>query len=63
MLDKLAYIKTGDCTDEVNVVYKQAKRVSIKSKERDVTAAVDGEPTGILPATFQVDIHALNVRL
>ncbi len=61
MLDKLANVKTGDYTDEVNVLYKQAKKVSIKSKERNVTVAIDGEPIMILPATFRVNQHALNV--
>lgn len=61
MLDKLANMKTGDNTDEVDVIYKQAKKVSVKSKERDVTVAIDGEPVGILPATFQVNQHALNI--
>jgi diacylglycerol kinase (ATP) len=56
-------MKTGDNTDEVDVFYKQAKKVSVKSQERDVTVAIDGEPIGILPATFQVNQHALNVLL
>lgn len=63
MIDKLANMKTGDNTDEVDVIHKQAKKVSVKSKERDVTVAVDGEPIGILPATFQVNQHAINVLL
>jgi diacylglycerol kinase family enzyme len=63
MLDRLANIKTGDYTDEVNVFYKQAKKVSIMSKEREVTVAIDGEPIGILPATFQVNRNPLNVIL
>jgi len=61
MLDKLANIKTGNYTDEVDVIYKQAMKVSIKSKERDITVAIDGEPIGILPATFQVNQYPLNV--
>ncbi|MGH9913406.1 MAG: diacylglycerol/lipid kinase family protein, partial [Nitrososphaeraceae archaeon] len=60
MLDKLANIKTGDYTDEVDVIYKQARKVSIKSNERDITVAIDGEPIGILPATFQVNQYPLN---
>jgi diacylglycerol kinase family enzyme len=61
MLDKLANIKTGNYTDEVDVIYKQAMKVSIKSKERDITVAIDGEPIGILPATFQVNQYPLNL--
>jgi diacylglycerol kinase (ATP) len=63
MIDELANIKRGDYTNEADVFYKQAKKVSIKSKERDVTVAIDGEPIGILPATFQVNLHALTVLL
>jgi diacylglycerol kinase (ATP) len=63
MLDKLANIKTGDYTDEVDVFYRQAKKVSIMSKEREVMVAIDGEPIGILPATFQVNRNPLNVIL
>ena len=46
-----------------NIFYTQAKKVSIKSKEREITATLDGEPTGILPATFQVYQNALNVKV
>jgi YegS/Rv2252/BmrU family lipid kinase len=63
MLDKLANIKTGNYTNEVNVIYKQAKKVSIKSLERDITVAIDGEPIGILPVTFEVNQHSLNILL
>jgi diacylglycerol kinase (ATP) len=61
MLDKLANIKTGNYIDEVDVIYKQAMKVSIKSNERDITVAIDGEPIGILPATFQVNQYPLNL--
>jgi diacylglycerol kinase (ATP) len=61
MLDKLANIKAGDYTNEVDVVYKQARKVSVKSIERDITVAIDGEPIGILPATFQVNEYSLNI--
>lgn len=61
MLDNLANIKTGNYTDEVDVIYKQAMKVSIKSKERNITVAIDGEPIGILPATFQVNQYPLNL--
>lgn len=63
MLDKLASIKTGNHTDEFDVIYKQVRKVSIKSLERDITVAIDGEPIGILPGTFQVNPYPLNILL
>lgn len=63
ILDKLANIKTGNYTDEVDVIYKQARKVSIKSIERDITVAIDGEPIGVLPAIFQVNQHPLKILL
>jgi diacylglycerol kinase family enzyme len=45
-----------------DLFYTQAKNISIKSKEREITVTLDGEPTGILPATFQVYQDALNVK-
>jgi diacylglycerol kinase (ATP) len=63
MIDGLANLKTGDYTDESDIFYKQAKKVALKSKERDVTVAVDGEPIGILPGTFQVNQYGLNMIL
>jgi diacylglycerol kinase (ATP) len=61
MLDELASIKSGNHVNEDNITYTQARRIAIKSKERDVTVTIDGEPIGILPATFQVLPRALNV--
>lgn len=61
MLDELSNMKTGDYSNKGDVIYKQAKKVSISSKERNVTVTLDGEPLGILPATFQVYQGALNV--
>jgi diacylglycerol kinase (ATP) len=63
ILDNLANIKTGNYADEADVIYKQARTVSIKSIERDITVAIDGEPIGILPATFQVNHYPLNILL
>jgi diacylglycerol kinase (ATP) len=42
-------------TDDGNILYTRAKKVSMKSVEqekKDVTVVIDGEPIGILPATF-----------
>ena len=64
MLDELANMKgDADSMQEKNdIFYIQAKRVSIKSKERDITVTLDGEPTGNLPATFEVYQNALSVK-
>jgi diacylglycerol kinase (ATP) len=61
MLDELASIKSGNHVGDDNITYSQARRVAIRSKERDVTVTIDGEPIGILPATFQVLPEALTV--
>jgi diacylglycerol kinase (ATP) len=63
MLDDLVNLKEGDYSTEDDIIYKQAKTVSITSKERNVTVAVEGEPIGILPATFQVLPKALAIRV
>jgi diacylglycerol kinase family enzyme len=65
MLDEFVDMK-GDSDnpqEKNNIFYMQAKKVSIKSKERDITVTIDGEPIGILPATFQVYQNALSVKL
>jgi YegS/Rv2252/BmrU family lipid kinase len=61
MLDELANLKSGTYGSEDNILYSKAKKVLVKSKERQVTVTMDGEPVGILPASFQVMPHALNV--
>jgi diacylglycerol kinase (ATP) len=63
MVDELFSMKEGDYKDEDKIIYRQARKVSLTSKERDVTVTVDGEPIGILPATFEVIPHALTVKL
>ncbi len=64
MLDEFVNMKgDADSTQEKNdIFYIQAKKVSIKLKERDISVTLDGEPIGILPATFQVYQNALNVK-
>ena len=64
MLDELANMKGDeDYRDEKNdIFYIQAKKVSIKSKEREITVTLDGEPVGNLPATFEVYQNALRVK-
>jgi len=61
MLDELANLKTGHYAGEDKILYSKAKKVLIKSMERRVTVTIDGEPVGILPATFQVLPEALTV--
>lgn len=61
MLDELVNIKTGNYDGEDNILYAKAKKVLIKSRERKVMVTIDGEPIGILPATFQVLPKALKV--
>ena len=63
MIDELINMKDGDYKEEDNITYRQTTKVSLTSKERDVTVTVDGEPIGILPATFEVIPHALTVRM
>jgi diacylglycerol kinase (ATP) len=63
MVDELINMKDGDYKEEDNITYRQTTKVSLISKERDVTVTVDGEPIGILPATFEVIPHALTVRM
>ena len=63
MIDELINMKDGDYKEEDNIIYRQVRKVAIKSKERDVTVTVDGEPIGILPATFEVIPQALTLRM
>jgi diacylglycerol kinase (ATP) len=64
MIENFLNIKDGDYTNEGDIFYRQAKKVSIKSKEnRDIPITIDGEPIGILPATFEVLQNALTIRM
>ena len=64
MIENFLNIKDGDYTNEGDIFYRQAKKVSIKSKEnRDIPVTIDGEPVGILPATFEVLQNALTIRM
>ena len=63
MLDELVNMKDGEYADEDKVFYRQVKKVSLASKERDVTVTIDGEPVGILPATFEIIPNALAIRM
>ena len=63
MIDELAKIKSGDYRNEGDIIYAQGKSLMVKSKERQVTVTIDGEPIGILPALFRVQEKALTVML
>ena len=63
VLDELVNMKEGDYQEEDKIFYGQARKVTIKSKERDVTVTVDGEPIGILSATFEVLPNALTIKM
>lgn len=63
ILDELVSMRTGKYANNDNILYAQAKRITIKSQERNVTVTIDGEPIGILPATFQIFPKALNVMI
>jgi diacylglycerol kinase (ATP) len=64
MVENFLNIKDGNYTNEGDVFYRQAKKVSIKSNEnRDITVTIDGEPIGILPATFEVLQNALTILM
>ena len=63
MIDELVNMKEGEYKEEDKIIYRQARKVVITSKERDVTVTVDGEPIGVLPATFEVIPHALTIKM
>jgi diacylglycerol kinase (ATP) len=63
MIDELINMKDGDYMEEDKITYRQTTKVSLISKERDVTVTLDGEPIGILPATFEIIPHALTVKM
>jgi len=63
MLDELVNMKSGKYSDESDIFYMQSRKVSIHSKDGDVPVTIDGEPIGILPATFQILEKALTVGM
>jgi diacylglycerol kinase (ATP) len=75
MLEEFMSMKNGNYTsDDQDIIYIRAKKVSIKPKEEkeeekeekkigDITVTIDGEPIGILPATFQVYQNALTIKM
>jgi diacylglycerol kinase family enzyme len=75
MLEEFISMKNGNYTsDDQDIIYIQAKKVSIKPKEEekeehkekkrgDITVTIDGEPIGVLPATFQIYQNALTIKM
>ena len=63
MLQRLVEMK-GDSqyTQEEDMLYYQASRVTILPKNRNITVSLDGEPVGILPAIFKVYHNALTIK-
>jgi len=63
MLDKFVSLKSDDgYTEEDNILYYQVSQVTLLPKERDMTVSIDGEPIGILPASFKIHHNALSVK-
>jgi diacylglycerol kinase family enzyme len=76
MLEEFISMKNGNYTsDDQDIIYIQAKKVSIKPKKEeekeerkqkkrgDITVTIDGEPIGVLPATFQVYQNVLTIKM
>jgi diacylglycerol kinase family enzyme len=73
MISNFINVKKGTYGKDDDVFYTQAKKVLIKpieeepeentERKRDVTVTIDGEPVGILPATFQVVPNALTIKI
>lgn len=63
IMNKLIPLK-GDSqySDQDDILYYQATQVLLKSKQRQVTLSLDGEPVGILPAVFKVYQNILNIK-
>jgi len=63
MLDKFVSLKGDDSyTEEDDILYYQISQVTLLPKERNMTVSLDGEPIGILPASFKVYHNALSIK-
>jgi YegS/Rv2252/BmrU family lipid kinase len=56
----LRKLRSGDFTDQPGVTYKTARRVEARS-EKTTLIEVEGEPIGMLPATFEMTGSRLKV--
>ena len=52
-------MKNGDHLKNKNVLYEHAKKISLRSREREISETVDGEPIGKLPVRFGIMPRAL----
>ena len=52
----------NDYKNDENILYYQAKQVTLLPKNRNMTVSLDGEPVGILPAVFRVYHNALTIK-
>jgi len=65
MIDKLIELKgTSTYKYEEDILYYQASEVKFLPKERNVTVtvSVDGEPIGMLPASFKIYPNLLTIK-
>jgi diacylglycerol kinase family enzyme len=63
MFDKFVSLKSDDSyTEEDDILYYQVSQVTLLPKERNMTVSLDGEPIGILPASFKVYHNALCLK-
>ena len=62
-LTSLIDIKRENHSDKTNLIYEQAKNITMVSLDREVTVTSDGEPIGILPASFRIHKHILNIMI
>ena len=60
-LTSLIDIKKEEHSDKTHIIYEQAKNIAMSSLDREVTVTSDGEPIGILPATFRIHKQILNI--
>jgi len=60
-LNSLIDIKMEDHVNKENIIYEQAKTISIRSLDKEVTVSVDGEPLDSLPVSFYIHKRILNV--
>src|SRR6266540_70288 len=64
IINELIPLKGGNqYSDQDDILYYQASKVMLKSKQREVTVSVDGEPIGILPAVFRVYHNILSIKV
>ncbi|MFW9880612.1 MAG: diacylglycerol/lipid kinase family protein [Candidatus Thorarchaeota archaeon] len=54
MLREIISMKNGIYLENDNIMYFRAKKIYLESKQREVSLSLDGEPVGILPASFHV---------